>query len=233
MFQRVADKSPALQKVCNRLDEFDKTISRPFHTNNSIAVNWFFIIWAHCFNRAYSAIGIIACIPIGAARINEMLECTGYRKIMHDPSGKERLLYGLVLMYSYVVPLLLCVCTFQIIKYSVKRARPAHPPGTTRIGLQNLKKAEKGTYSFPSGDASAIGVFCAVMATIPGLPSLLILLPLVSLGRVYYQMHYIMDVLVGATIGVLWGLIYFWSFEEMGAKCFRYWLGPDSFLPPL
>jgi membrane-associated phospholipid phosphatase len=176
---------------------------------------------------------LLACLPIGAFRIDEILERTGYRTLRHEPDAKERFYYGLLMLYSYVVPLLLTVATFQIIKYSLKRPRPTHVPGTYRIGHGILKKAEKGTYSMPSGDASAVGVFCFVMAAVPGLPALYVICPLVCLGRVYYQMHYIGDVVAGASLGTIWAAIYYVLFEHVCAKLFRHLLGEDSFLPPV
>jgi membrane-associated phospholipid phosphatase len=75
--------------------------------------------------------------------------------------------------------------------------------------LGNLRKAEVGTYSMPSGDAAAAALFCFLYATMVNLPLVYLLLPLVMLGRVYYHCHWFGDTFFGAVVGTLWGLVAF------------------------
>ncbi len=57
----------------------------------------------------------------------------------------------------------------------------------------------------PSGDTAAAALFCYLYAQIVQLEAIYILLPLVVLGRVYYQCHWFGDTLIGAVVGTFWG----------------------------
>ncbi len=59
----------------------------------------------------------------------------------------------------------------------------------------------------PSGDSSAAAVFCCLVAFELGMPLIYILMPLVMLGRVYYQCHWLGDTLIGLLVGSFWGLV--------------------------
>ena len=59
----------------------------------------------------------------------------------------------------------------------------------------------------PSGDTSAAAVFCLINMAIMDLPAMYIVLPLVALGRVYYQCHWFGDTIIGAIVGTFWGWI--------------------------
>lgn len=103
----------------------------------------------------------------------------------HEPSALERFMYGLVFLGVYFISLTLAAATFQIMKYSIKRKRPEPVEGTNRIG-GNLRKAEAGTYSMPSGDVSACSLYCFLFASVMGIPAVYVVLPLVMAGRVFY-----------------------------------------------
>ena len=94
---------------------------------------------------------------------------------------------------------------------------------TYRVG--NLRKAEGKTFSMPSGDATASSLYCFLLATVAGLPAIYVILPLVMMGRIYYQCHYIGDVLAGCALGTLWGLVSLLSFEPVWAPLGRAILG--------
>ena len=59
----------------------------------------------------------------------------------------------------------------------------------------------------PSGDSAAAALFCFMYATMVNLPEVYVSLPLVMLGRVYYQCHWFGDTIVGVIVGTLWGFI--------------------------
>ena len=90
-------------------------------------------------------------------------------------------------------------------KYGIKRERPKRRSDTTRIS--DLRGKETGTYAMPSGDSSAAAVFCALVAIEMGMPQIYVLMPLVMLGRVYYQCHWIGDTVIGFFVGSFWGLV--------------------------
>lgn len=92
-------------------------------------------------------------------------------------------------------------------KYTIKRTRPKELPLTRRMA--NLRRAEAGTYSMPSGDVSAAALFCFLFAMILDLPAIYLILPLVMCGRVFYQCHWFGDTIIGVVVGSFWGLITF------------------------
>ena len=50
-------------------------------------------------------------------------------------------------------------------KYTLRRSRPKALDHTVRWG-SDLRKAEEGTYSMPSGDTAAAALFCYLYACI-------------------------------------------------------------------
>ena len=90
-------------------------------------------------------------------------------------------------------------------KYTIKRERPQKKPEAPR--LSNLRDHEIGTYSMPSGDTSAAAVFCFVLTNLMQMPWIYLVLPLVAMGRVYYQCHWFGDTIIGSIVGTFWGFI--------------------------
>ena len=135
---------------------------------------------------------------------------------------------GLSFMVFYCLTLLLMISTVQLMKITIKRTRPPRNPKTIRLG--NLRAAENGTYSMPSGDAAAAAVFCFLYAVFMHLPETYLILPMVCLGRVYYQCHWIGDTLVGSVIGTLWAVIAFANIV-MFLPILQAVGGPGSFNP--
>ena len=115
-------------------------------------------------------------------------------------------------------------------KYTIKRERPRTRSDTTR--LSDLRGKETGTYAMPSGDSSAAAVFCFLIAIELGLPLVYILMPLVMLGRVYYQCHWIGDTVVGLFVGTFWGLIGT-TYFSMLVPFFKEIAGNEAFLPAI
>ena len=112
-------------------------------------------------------------------------------------------------------------------KYSTKRERPKRRTDTTRI--VDLRGKENGTYSFPSGDSSAAAVFCCLVCVEMDMPQIYILMPLVMLGRVYYQCHWLADTIVGFFVGTFWGVLAANNFGLL-VPFFRHITGSDTFI---
>lgn len=97
-----------------------------------------------------------------------------------------------------------------LIKFSVRRQRPAGEWG----------KVYRSTdpHSFPSGHATR-AVMLAVLAVAmgPGWFAAVMLLwaPLVALARVSMGVHYLSDVLAGAVLGLMLGLVVSWLLGAM------------------
>ena len=115
-------------------------------------------------------------------------------------------------------------------KYTIKRERPRPRSDTTRIN--DLRVKENGTYSMPSGDTSAAAVFCVLVCVEMGMPLIYILMPLVMLGRVYYQCHWIGDTIVGLFVGTFWGVVGSTYFNEL-VPLFKTIAGSEAFQPAL
>ena len=112
-------------------------------------------------------------------------------------------------------------------KYSIKRQRPERRTDVTRFA--NLRGKENGTYAMPSGDSSAGAVFCCLVAVEMGLPLIYLLMPLVMLGRVYYQCHWVGDTIVGFFVGTFWGIIGVANFTAL-VPFFAQIAGSDAFI---
>jgi membrane-associated phospholipid phosphatase len=94
------------------------------------------------------------------------------------------------------------------IKMNLRRARPF----TSISGANMLQPVPPKDASFPSGDAMRVWFFVAVLAvafhlTLPMTLTLVLLALMTSLGRVAMGVHYPLDVLAGAGLGLAaWGL---------------------------
>lgn len=109
----------------------------------------------------------------------------------------------------------LCVTNFFLKNY-VARIRPYEVVN----GLNCLVEKAKD-WSFPSGHSSA--AFASAMVIYKSRPKRLgipcmILAFLIALSRLYVGIHYPSDVICGAIIGALIGLIVFWLFGEREYK---------------
>ena len=109
----------------------------------------------------------------------------------------------------------LCVTNFFLKNY-VARVRPYE----VVVGLTSLL-GPVGEWSFPSGHASSgFAAAAAIYKSRPkrvGVPCI-ILAALLAWSRLYVGVHYPSDVIGGAIIGALLGLIVFWIFGEREYK---------------
>lgn len=121
------------------------------------------------------------------------------------------------------------VMTTQSLKYSLKRKRPVTNKSAARF-KNCLRETEEGTYSMPSGDSTAAGLYCYILCHVLGMQWIYVLLPLVMMGRVYYHCHWFGDTIIGAGMGTVWGFVayhYFYLFVPL-AKIVA---GPGTFVP--
>ena len=84
----------------------------------------------------------------------------------------------------------------------------------------------------PSGDCAAAAVFCLLIAMEFKMPMVYILLPLVMLGRVYYQCHWLTDTLVGVLVGSFFGMIAVSNFNML-VPFFKELAGTTAFVPAI
>jgi len=166
------------------------------------------------------------CILMGAKNYDHMLTANGYKPVGNSITDDKKLAYGFCFFILYGLSLLMMVCCTQIMKYTIKRERPVRRSDTTRIS--DLRGKEVGTYAMPSGDSSAAAVFCLLVAVEIGWPMIYVLMPLVMLGRVYYQCHWLGDTIVGLFVGSFWGLVGASNFAFL-VPFFRALVGSESF----
>ena len=89
----------------------------------------------------------------------------------------------------------------------------------------------------PSGDSGAAAVFCLQYAVLMQLPGVYVILPLVCLGRVYYQCHWIGDTVIGVIIGSFSAISTLIVFDQI-MPLLQWISGPGTFIlsanqPPL
>ena len=157
------------------------------------------------FNRLWIIFTGMATWVIGYLRYDVMLTSQGFVALGSEISEIAKLRIGFCYMFYLGLILLCMVTSTQIMKYTIRRERPQRKLAVSR--LSNLRDKEVGTFSMPSGDTSAAAVFCFVNACVMQLPAMYIVLPLVALGRVYYQCHWFGDTIVGGLVGTFWAWI--------------------------
>ena len=157
------------------------------------------------FNRLWIVFPMLLTWVIGFYRYDVMLTSQGFEPLGDDIKDTVKLRLGLCFMLFFQLVLLAMVTSTQVLKYTIRRERPQKKPEAPR--LSNLRDHEIGTYSMPSGDTSAAAVFCLLLAFIMKMPQCYAVLPLVAMGRVFYQCHWFGDTIVGSIVGTLWGLI--------------------------
>ena len=125
---------------------------------------------------------------------------------LHDPDVLCMLILALALVhggiYAERITIALVVTSFLVVavKRTVRRARPsAH--------LQECVPPDQ--FSFPSGHtAAAFAIALAMFGVYPLIvPSMLVLAMLVGYARMYLGVHYPVDVMAGAALGMLIGSV--------------------------
>jgi membrane-associated phospholipid phosphatase len=158
--------------------------------------------------RFYSAIvaarnPFIAVVAIAITYLNFLgLQWWLLGIVMWRARGGRR---GLWVALTVFIGMVLAWATAETLKTIVQRPRPflaihdALPPIIP----------EPSTYSFPSGDtAMAFGAAVAFGQCVPRLrPFALLLAFAVGLSRIFVGVHYPLDALGGALVGIVWGLL--------------------------
>ena len=185
-----------------------------------------FCMPAHLFNRLIIVVPMGLCVIMGAFNYDSMLRANGFKPVGGKITDDIKLAYGSCFFILYGLSLLLMVSCTQLMKHTIKRERPVRRADTTRIS--DLRGKEVGTYAMPSGDSSAAAVFCFLVYAEMGWPLIYVLMPLVMLGRVYYQCHWLGDTIVGLFVGTFWGYIGAINFSFL-VPFFRALVGSQSF----
>ena len=147
---------------------------------------------------------------IGFSNYDIMLVNNKFKPKGDKITDNEKLAYGYSFWLFFSLALGVSTLSSTILKNSIKRERPKARTDTTR--LSNLRGKEIGTYAMPSGDSNAASVFCLLLAAEFNINWIYLIMPLVMLGRVYYQCHWLSDTLAGFFHGTLWAMLFAYNF---------------------
>lgn len=113
----------------------------------------------------------------------------------------------MVLLALFITVLATDLVCFRLLKPTVGRQRPSHALENARV-----LGGKRGTMGFPSNHAANVAAAITVLSfyyrrlLIPGI----VISAVVAFGRVYVGVHYPLDVICGAAIGVAIGLMMIW-----------------------
>ena len=175
-FQLNQERRCPIDNCINDLDKFDKMISKPLHTYSpSFRIEIIFF----CFARLFNIDTIIIYL------ISILLYCFWKYK-----NG-----------YLIIIPLchiLSGVFFTVLLKKIFNRSRPT-------LNTRRYFKLKESNKSMPSGDSMQAGIFAIMIILYIHSPysylSLLII-PCVMAGRIFYNLHYWFDCIIGAIIGI-------------------------------
>lgn len=92
------------------------------------------------------------------------------------------------------------------LKRRTGRSRP--PPSTLPPRICNLRSLEAATHAMPSGDSAQAALWSTLLYSWSGGDArVLLLLPAVMFGRVYFRCHWVGDTMVGSVLGGLAGAL--------------------------
>ena len=108
--------------------------------------------------------------------------------------------------YLTITILIMVVAVILPSKALLGRERPTRVKRVFRFC--NMRDLEHGK-SMPSGDAAACAFFCGMYFFIFDFTPVLLIIPLVSIGRVYVHCHWIGDTIIGSILGFLVSYYFF------------------------
>ena len=120
---------------------------------------------------------------------------------VENPTSEFRFMLA-NMMWFYMLITILAMVAVVILpsKALLGRERPTRVRKVFRFC--NMRDLEHGK-SMPSGDAAACAFFCGIYFHVFGFAPVLLIIPLVSIGRVYVHCHWIGDTIVGSILGLI------------------------------
>ena len=120
---------------------------------------------------------------------------------VENPTSEFRFMLA-NMMWFYMLITILAMVAVVILpsKALFGRERPTRVRKVFRFC--NMRDLEHGK-SMPSGDAAACAFFCGIYFFVFGFTPILLMIPLVSIGRVYVHCHWIGDTIVGSILGLI------------------------------
>lgn len=158
------------------LDSIDKRISKPLHTfSPSYKIECIFYCFARLFNIDTVILYLLCSLVYSFWKLKNGY--LGLIPICHVVSGT----------------------IFTVIsKLIIRRPRPI-------LNTRRYFKLKENTHSMPSGDSLQAGIFATMIILYSDniLRFLAIfLIPAAMLGRIFYNLHYWFDCIIGATLGI-------------------------------
>lgn len=165
-----------MKNIIKVLDNVDKSISKPLHTYSpDFKIECIFYCFARLFNIDTVILYLLSILIFSFLKYKN-----GYM--------------ALIPICHVIVGGLIT----GLIKFIIKRPRPV-------LKTKRYFKLKESTHSMPSGDSLQAGIF-ATMIILYFNSSLkyfgILLIPTAMLGRVYYNLHYWFDCIIGATMGI-------------------------------
>ena len=169
-------KNEKVKSIIQVLDNVDKNISKPLHTYSpDFKVECIFYCFARLFNIDTVIIYLLSIVIYSFLKYK---------------NG-----------YMALIPICHVICGALItvlIKFLIKRPRPI-------LKTKRYFRLKESNHSMPSGDSLQAGIF-ATMIIIYFNSSLryfgILLIPAAMLGRIFYNLHYWLDCIIGATMGI-------------------------------
>lgn len=166
----------SLRNCISYLDSIDKKISKPLHTfSPSYKIECIFYCFARLFNIDTVIMYLLFCLIYSFLKLKN-----GY--------------FGLIPICHVVSGSLFTI----ISKIIIRRPRPI-------LNTRRYFKLKENTHSMPSGDSLQAGIFATmiILYSDNNFRFLAILLiPAAMLGRIFYNLHYWFDCIIGATLGI-------------------------------
>ena len=165
-----------IKNCINYLDNLDKAISNPLHKYSpGYKIECVFYCFARLFNIDTVTIYLVSALI--------------YSFIKYKNGNM-----ALIPICHVIVGVLVTLIT----KASIKRPRPT-------LKVRKHFKLKENTHSMPSGDTLQAGIFATMIVLYleTNFRFLAILLiPAVMLGRIFYNLHYWFDCIIGAILGI-------------------------------
>ena len=182
-FQQNEDKNygEKLNDMINYLDKFDKKISMPLHSfSPSFEIECIFYCFARLFNIDTIIIYLLSTIIYFYVRNKNA--------------------------YMALIPIchVICGALFTMVtKSTIKRPRPI-------LSTNRYFKLKESNHSMPSGDSLQAGIFATMIilynTSVYRFLGIL-LIPAAILGRIFYNLHYWFDCLIGAASGIIISIV--------------------------
>ena len=154
------------------------------------------------------------------------------------PSAKANNAIPVYIIYNMVLVVGLLAVT-QTLKKLIKRKRPIYATedheeasNFVKKRLANLGKREIGSAAMPSGDSAQGALWVVITMLFFQTYAILLVIPMVCFGRVYFRCHWIGDTLVGSLIGAGFAVIGFFTFAKFADVLIYFFPGFIDLLSP-